>query len=612
MLGIAIASAAALAFVAGSIAHPESAAAADHTFVVNSIGDSASAGSTADGICDTGAPVGGAPECTLRAAIEEANGTAGADAVDATAVSGTIQLGSRLQISSDLEISGPGADALTVSGEGDAGGYQVVYISGGGAVGISGLTIANGTALPSAAGVDAGGIMSYATTLTLDAVVVTGNHLATTAAGAGGIASDGDVVITRSTVSGNTGTGSFTFGQGGGVYIGNSHLLTVTNSTIGGNQVTGGASGGGGIRSTGAVTLDSVTFAENTATTTGIPARDVWAHGVVSTANTIFGSVGATGVPCHSNGGITSLGHNLEVGSDASCSLVQPTDLSGVDPLLGALGANGGTTPTYAPAATSPAVDTGDTPQAADLGGVARPQGIADDIGAFELQLDTTPPDTIIDLGPAAGSTIATAAATFAFHSTEAGSTLACSQDSAPYADCSSGVQNLVALADGPHTFAVRATDGAGNVDPTPATIAFTVDTTAPTTAIVTGPTGPGTDHDPSFSFTSTEAGSTFECRLDGPGAATTGYVACTSPFAYSALTDGTYTFSVRAIDGVGNIDPAPASRTFSISTPAAAGGTPLAVTGSAIEPWVLLSLAGLLIALGIGFALLRRPERSR
>jgi len=51
------------------------------TYTVNSTGD-ASDEDTGDGLCDTGGLVGGDPECTLRAAIQQANATAGADAVE--------------------------------------------------------------------------------------------------------------------------------------------------------------------------------------------------------------------------------------------------------------------------------------------------------------------------------------------------------------------------------------------------------------------------------------------------------------------------------------------------------------------------------------------------
>ena len=51
------------------------------TLTVNSTGD-ASDSSTGDGLCDTGALVGGQPECTLRGAIEEANALSGANTIE--------------------------------------------------------------------------------------------------------------------------------------------------------------------------------------------------------------------------------------------------------------------------------------------------------------------------------------------------------------------------------------------------------------------------------------------------------------------------------------------------------------------------------------------------
>ena len=72
----------------------------------------------------------------------------------------------------------------------------------------------------------------------------------------------------------------------------------------------------------------------------------------------------------------------------------------------------------------------------------------------------------------------------------------------------------------GSHTFDVRAADTAGNPDASPATRTWTVavpppDTTAPDTTITGGPSGTATSGDASFTFTASEAGSTFECRLD-------------------------------------------------------------------------------------------------
>ena len=56
--------------------------------------------------------------------------------------------------------------------------------------------------------------------------------------------------------------------------------------------------------------------------------------------------------------------------------------------------------------------------------------------------------------------------------------------------------------------------------------------------------------------------GSTFECKVDS-GA----YAACSSPRTAAHLADGSHTFYVRAIDAVGNFDPTPATRTFTVRT---------------------------------------------
>jgi hypothetical protein len=174
---------------------------------------------------------------------------------------------------------------------------------------------------------------------------------------------------------------------------------------------------------------------------------------------------------------------------------------------------------------------------------------------------DTTPPDTAITAGPAAGSTTNDNTPTFEFTSNEAGSTFECRIDTGAFAACSPP-HTTAALPDGQHTFEVRAKDAAGNIDPTPASRTFTVDTTPPDTTITSGPTGPTTDSTPTFTFTSTEAGSTFECRVDGGT-----FAACSSPYTTSVLSDGQHTIEVRAKDTAGNTDPTPASRTFTVDT---------------------------------------------
>ena len=87
-------------------------------------------------------------------------------------------------------------------------------------------------------------------------------------------------------------------------------------------------------------------------------------------------------------------------------------------------------------------------------------------------------------------------------------------------------------------------------------------DTTPPSTSIVTGPTGLVDSAHASFTFSSSEAGSHFECNLDAGG-----WQACASPKSYDSLADGGHEFQVRAIDAAGNVDPKPAKATWTVDT---------------------------------------------
>jgi len=99
--------------------------------------------------------------------------------------------------------------------------------------------------------------------------------------------------------------------------------------------------------------------------------------------------------------------------------------------------------------------------------------------------LNNRPPNTTIDSGPT--GTITSGSASFSFSSSEASSSFECSLDGAPFASCTSpkSVPNEGLLADGSHTFKVRATNAAGNTDPTPASSTWKVDTLAPTVSSV-------------------------------------------------------------------------------------------------------------------------------
>ena len=111
---------------------------------------------------------------------------------------------------------------------------------------------------------------------------------------------------------------------------------------------------------------------------------------------------------------------------------------------------------------------------------------------------NSSPPDTAIDSGPT--GTTDQSSATFVFHGSDTNDTFQCSLDGAPWATCTSP-QQYSSLADGTHTFQVRAVNSAGEVDPTPAEASWTVDTTAPAVTLTDPANGSWTNNvTPAFS----------------------------------------------------------------------------------------------------------------
>jgi hypothetical protein len=100
---------------------------------------------------------------------------------------------------------------------------------------------------------------------------------------------------------------------------------------------------------------------------------------------------------------------------------------------------------------------------------------------AHTWTIDQTAPQTTIDSGPDPQTT--STSATFTFSADEPGSTFECSLDGATYATCTSPVQ-LTGLAEGAHQFLIRATDAAGNTDPTPASWGWTISAACPTVVL--------------------------------------------------------------------------------------------------------------------------------
>jgi hypothetical protein len=174
---------------------------------------------------------------------------------------------------------------------------------------------------------------------------------------------------------------------------------------------------------------------------------------------------------------------------------------------------------------------------------------------------DSIPPDTTLSAPPAALSN--SSSVSIGFTSSEANSTFESRLDAAAFAAATSP-QNLTGLADGSHTFHVRARDAAGNIDATPASVTWMVDTAPPDTVKLTGPAALVNVAVATFTFNSADSTATFEASLDN-GA----YATVTSPHSTAALADGTHRLQIRARDAAGNVDPTPVDTSWTVDATA-------------------------------------------
>jgi CSLREA domain-containing protein len=365
--------------------------------------------------------------CTLREAITAANNNANYNDCTATgygndtitfSVSGTITLGSLLPNITDtagLIIVGP-AGGITISGNNTVGVFEVNV---GATLNLQNLTVANGRTS------NGGGIYNDGT-LNITNCTLSGNNSTASSSGTGGgaIYSFGTLTVSNSSFSDN---GAII--GGGGIYNRVNGALTVTNSTFSGNSAADGggiahepgktaivtnstfvgnsASTGGSIRNMGTLTVANSTFSGNSATSSG---SGIHNSGTVTVTNSTFSgnsqaslrnSVTATvynTIVANSTAGgncvgaITNGGNNLDDGATCGWGATKGS-LSNTNPLLGALGNNGGPTQTMALLAGSRAINgvTYNAPNgcpATDQRGYARTG--ACDIGAYEY--DGIPP----------------------------------------------------------------------------------------------------------------------------------------------------------------------------------------------------------------------------
>jgi hypothetical protein len=249
---------------------------------------------------------------------------------------------------------------------------------------IGGKNIINGS------GSSGGGISNSGTTTLTDCTIngnlVSGGFIDDSG---GGISNSGTMILTGCTLSGNSASANIP-GSGGGIK--NGGTLTLIDCSLSGNSAGsfGGNGGiGGGISNSGTTTLTDCTLSDNSAGIGGGVYISQMTGNLVATvtaSSSLFDNVTGGNLVLEAGAEFVSLGHNLF--SDAPAAALDPTDLVNSDPLLGALADNGGPTLTLALLPGSPAIDAG-APVAGvttDQRGVPRPQGIAPDIGAFEVR----------------------------------------------------------------------------------------------------------------------------------------------------------------------------------------------------------------------------------
>ncbi len=371
------------------------------------------------GTCQTGI-------CTLRHAVSESGA---GDTIEIPAANGLpVQLtqGAPIVVDHALTITGDGAGASSIDGSGNRDGQgraNRIFKVTGGDLQLAGVTLQNGGddadetcqsgcstitstgggALYVAAGASAeltgvdltgnragvGGAIASAGTLSLTDVAVSQGSAAF---GGGLFVRGGSATVQRSSFDG-LGEG----GSGGGAAFVYGGTLTLSDSTV--TNSGWASSRGGGLENYGGrLTLSGVTLAGNlrgaimtdvgslgtTVTNTLVGAGfDDFGDWACVPAGLVTGSDSTTAQAITSDGG-----HNLD--EDGHCGLTGPGSVTG-DAHLAPLADNGGPTPTMALLHGSPALDAGTGCSNLDQRSIARPQGAACDIGAFEAVRNDPP-----------------------------------------------------------------------------------------------------------------------------------------------------------------------------------------------------------------------------
>ena len=379
-----------------------------------------------DGICDWGPG-----ECSLRAAIMEANARPGADTITVPEghyvienVEDDVEDSEAINdfdITEDLIINGAGASQTLVDGNGRVGVFE---IHGAIPVTLYGMKIKHG---------NGGGIRSEKGTLRVEKSIVYDNI----AASGGGIyaGSGSDLTLLETEVSYNTTYYYETNTDGAGLYCDGARVWIERSAFIA-NEVADGPSHGGGVYcENGDLTVINTTFSGNVAHTLGggglylaggtarlynVTVSESVGYGIYVASNTdvgVYNTIIAEQSQDADCGGaaFSATSHNID--SDNSCGtlLFSPYEPGA---LIEGLGYNDGLTPTHALPPNSPAIDNGDQDICAgeEVGRVDQRDYDRDDgycdVGAYERQepkvdmIDPEPYESVT--GPFAGPIRAT------------------------------------------------------------------------------------------------------------------------------------------------------------------------------------------------------------
>lgn len=301
-----------------------------------------------DLVCDT--------DCSLREAVHQAGLNFGTDTITfAFNVFGNVSTGGSEILIQNQNVNIVGypnlnAETLRITG----GNANRIFRLNNATAALSGMALTNGDA---GAGFGGAILAENNSNLTLDKMIIRNSFA--TAYGAIHL-SGGTGRIVNSTINNNSANRGLAIGVGG--------VLNMANTTVSGNFDADGGTGIGAIFVTGTLNIRNSTIAFNR--TSGGTGGGIFSSGTLNIGNTIVSNNIALIAPDinQSGGTITSTGGNLISNSNGfpAGTFANTNDVLNADPLLGALGDNGGIVTTHMLMPNSPAINAGLNSNAVD------------------------------------------------------------------------------------------------------------------------------------------------------------------------------------------------------------------------------------------------------